>query len=242
MDRPGKISKACEPCRRRKIRCNGQQPCQLCQQTPAQCTYRAKARDRTSARQRAAALDNSNETNESAPTRSQPLPSPPAVRTPRDHNTPADPEVYRGIKATHHHGPDSSECAQLFYGPSSNFAFLQQLHKSILDYGRTRQPDGHGDHEGLEGLDMFVQRSIFFGTPSTFDATQSVSSLSSADALSPARAAVFLDKFKTVSSHLFPLFTHDELKCSITSIPKKVESLQLKSLQAARRGLLYWQF
>jgi len=58
---------------------------------------------------------------------------------------------------------------------------------------------------------MFVQRSIFFGTPSTFDATQSVSSLSSADALSPARAAVFLDKFKIVSSHLFPLFTDDEL-------------------------------
>jgi hypothetical protein len=214
MDRPGKISKACEPCRRRKIRCNGQQPCLLCQQTPAQCTYRAKARDRASARQRAAALGDSNENNGSTPTRSQPqLPSatPPATHTPRDHNTPADPEVYRGITATHHHGLDSGECAQLFYGPSSNFAFLQQLHKSILDYGRTRQPAGNGDHEGLEGLDMFVQRSIFFGTPSTFDATQSVSSLTSADALSPSRAAVFLDKFKTVSSHLFPLFADVEL-------------------------------
>jgi hypothetical protein len=215
MDRQGKISKACEPCRRRKIRCNGQQPCLLCQQTPVQCTYRAKARDRASTRQRAAAaaIGNINE-NGSTPTRSQPpLPSatPPAAHTPKDHNTPADPEVYRGITATHHHGPDSGECAQLFYGPSSNFAFLQQLHKSILDYGRTRQPDGHGDHEGLEGLDTFVQRSIFFGTPSTYDATLSGSSLSSADALSPARAAVFLDKFKTVSSHLFPLFTDVEL-------------------------------
>jgi len=120
----------------------------------------------------------------------------------------ADPEVYRGITATINHGPNSGECAQLFYGPSSNFAFLQQLHKSILDYGRIRQPDGHGDHEGSEGLDMFVQRSIFFGTPPNFDAMQSDRS---AETLTPARAAVFLEKFKTVSSHLFPLFTEVEL-------------------------------
>ena len=210
MDRPGKISKACEPCRRRKIRCNGQQPCQLCQQSPAHCTYREKARHRVSARQRAA-LDNNNGNDGSTPT--QPLPSAasPAVHRPRDHNTPADPEVYRGITATHHHGPDSGECAQLFYGPSSNFAFLQQLHKSILDYGRTRQPDGHGDHEGGEGLDMFVQRSIFFGTPPTFDVTQATRSFPPTDIVSADRAAVFLDKFKTVSSHLFPLFTEAEL-------------------------------
>jgi hypothetical protein len=144
----------------------------------------------------------------------------PATRTPReDHNTPADPEVYRGITATHHHhhGPDSGECAQLFYGPSSNFAFLQQLHKSILDYGRIldhgrmRQPDGPGDHEGSEGLDMFVQRSIFFGTPPTFDVTQSIRSSPPTEIVSADRAAVFLEKFKTVSSHLFPLFTEAEL-------------------------------
>jgi hypothetical protein len=213
MDRPGKISKACEPCRRRKIRCNGQQPCQLCQQTPAQCVYRAKARHRASARQRATLDNNNNNDNDESTTPTQPLPSAasPVAHTPRDHNTPADPEVYRGITATHHHGPDSSECAQLFYGPSSNFAFLQQLHKSILEYGRTRKPDGHGDHEGGEGLDMFVQRSIFFGTPPTFDATQSARSSPPVDTLSPARAAVFLNKFKTVSSHLFPLFTDVEL-------------------------------
>lgn len=207
MDRPGKISKACEPCRRRKIRCNGQQPCQLCQQSPANCTYRAKARDRASARQRAL--------NGSTPTQLQPGPSatsPASTHTPKDNNTPADPEVYRGITATHHHhGHDSGECAQLFYGPSSNFAFLQQLHKGILDYGRIRQPDGHGDHEGSEGLDMFVQRSIFFGTPPTFDATQSQRSFPPTEIVSADRAALFLEKYKTVSSHLFPLFTETEL-------------------------------
>lgn len=55
---------------------------------------------------------------------------------------------------------------------------------------------------------MFVQRSIFFGTPSSFDAAQSARST---DTLTPARAALFLEKFKTVSSHLFPLFTEAEL-------------------------------
>lgn len=209
MDRPGKISKACEPCRRRKIRCNGQQPCQLCQQTPANCVYRAKARHRMSARQKAA-LDNNDTNTPTTPLLSTTPPA--ATSTPRDNNTPADPEVYRGITATHyHHGPDSGECAQLFYGPSSNFAFLQQLHKGILDYGRIRQPDGHGDHEGGAGLDMFVQRSIFFGTATTLDTVQSARSFPPTEIVSAARAALFLEKFKAVSSHLFPLFTETEL-------------------------------
>jgi len=58
---------------------------------------------------------------------------------------------------------------------------------------------------------MFVQRSIFFGTPPTFDATQSQRSFPPTEIVSADRAALFLEKYKTVSSHLFPLFTETEL-------------------------------
>lgn len=168
MDRLGtKISKACEPCRRRKIKCNGQQPCALCQQHPAHCQYRAKARDRTSARQRAS-RDSTVHAEENIPADLQTArtESPLSAPTTRDNHQPADPEVYRGVTATHTQDTNAGECAQLFYGPSSNFAFLQQLHKGVLHHGLKRSSDGHDDHEGGAGLDMFVQRSIFFGTPS----------------------------------------------------------------------------
>lgn len=212
MERLGtKISKACEPCRRRKIRCNGQQPCGLCQQHPDLCVYRAKARDRASARQKA--TRNDDQTSLSAESQTIHSTSPPTAslgQTPRDHQ-PTDPEVYRGVTATHSQGVNTGECAQLFYGPSSNFAFLQQLHKGVLHHGLKRPPEGNDDHEGSAGLDMFVQRSIFFGTPSTLGAGYSASPCPPTNIVSLTQATLFLEKFKISSFHLLPMITESEL-------------------------------
>lgn len=49
-----KNPKACEPCRRRKVRCNGQTPCNRCDRKPGDCVYRLRTRIRKSAAQRAA--------------------------------------------------------------------------------------------------------------------------------------------------------------------------------------------
>ncbi|EEY16575.1 copper amine oxidase [Verticillium alfalfae VaMs.102] len=45
-----KIGKACEPCRRRKVKCDGAQPCSQigCQKNPSQCIYRDRTRIRRS--------------------------------------------------------------------------------------------------------------------------------------------------------------------------------------------------
>jgi hypothetical protein len=40
------ISKACEPCGKRKIKCDGQTVCNGCQKDPSACVYRPKARIR----------------------------------------------------------------------------------------------------------------------------------------------------------------------------------------------------
>lgn len=34
-----KSSRACAPCRKRKVKCNGQQPCDRCSKTEAACVY-----------------------------------------------------------------------------------------------------------------------------------------------------------------------------------------------------------
>lgn len=236
MERIGtKISKACEPCRRRKIKCNGEQPCGLCQQHPAQCSYRAKARDRASAtRQRASRVNDQatprvdNQTNATIGVLSNnlevPLPS-------RDYQ-PTDPEVYRGITATHTHGPNACECAQLFYGPSSNFAFLQQLHKGVL-HGLKRLPEGGvDDHEGSAGLDMFVQRSIFFGTPSTLGTGHPARPRQPTEIVSAAQATIFLGKFKVASFHLLPMFTEVELDQMLHDLYRPDNPTALRSQEA----------
>jgi hypothetical protein len=228
MERIGtKISKACEPCRRRKIKCNGEQPCGLCQQHPAHCLYRAKARDRASARQRASRTNGqTNATTEGHIVNSEvPL-------TPRDYQ-PTDPEVYRGITATHtQQGPNAGECAQLFYGPSSNFAFLQQLHKGVLHHGLNRLPEGNDDHEGSAGLDMFVQRSIFFGTPSTLGTGHPARPRQPTEIVSAAQATIFLGKFKAASFHLLPMFTEAELNQMLHDLYRPDNPTALRSQEA----------
>lgn len=39
-------------------------------------------------------------------------------------------ELDRGLTAVHHPGMEDS--TQLFYGPTSNFAFIQQIHRGVL--------------------------------------------------------------------------------------------------------------
>jgi hypothetical protein len=233
MDRFGsKISKACEPCRRRKIKCNGEQPCGLCRQHPAHCQYRAKARDRTSARQRASRTSSHVDVSLATELQTASSENPPTASTPRENHQPADPEVYRGITATHTQGPNAGECAQLFYGPSSNFAFLQQLHKGVLHHGLKRTSDGHDDQEGNAGLDMFVQRSIFFGTPSLLGAGHSARPCRPTEIVSATQATRFLDKFKVASYHLVPMFTENELDQMLNDLYQQDSHLTLRSQEA----------
>src|SRR5690554_1035830 len=46
-----RISKACEDCRARKIRCDGQLPCSRCKMRGLDCVYRDKPRNRQRASQ-----------------------------------------------------------------------------------------------------------------------------------------------------------------------------------------------
>ncbi|PCG98937.1 Transcription factor [Penicillium occitanis (nom. inval.)] len=96
--------------------------------------------------------------------------------------------------------------SQLFYGPSSNFAFLQQLHRSILL--RSQQSHGYSQdfHESGRGLDMFMQRNVFFGVPLRAEPGNTPLSDIQSQMMPKTLATAFLDNFKTSSLHILPFF------------------------------------
>ncbi|KUI62886.1 hypothetical protein VP1G_10012 [Cytospora mali] len=123
----------------------------------------------------------------------------------------SDSAIYQGIAAVHE-DIESTENSRLFYGPASQFAFLQQVHRGILS---STGPHGHPDREvqeGGPGLDLFLQRSFFFGTASRVDASvfyRPASTLLPEVCL--AQATLFLRMFKSWSSHILSFFSDTEL-------------------------------
>ncbi|KAI7209835.1 hypothetical protein KC333_g8545 [Hortaea werneckii] len=139
--RGANISKACEQCRRRKIRCSGGQPCVYCQdRAPRDCLYRVKNRDRP--RKVTAEQRQSSPAQENASSSSRR----------EDQNTDRPEELDRGLTAVHHPGMEDS--TQLFYGPTSNFAFIQQIHRGVLLKAAEKQASNSSKqtNEGVEPL------------------------------------------------------------------------------------------
>ncbi|RKK09284.1 hypothetical protein BFJ66_g15253 [Fusarium oxysporum f. sp. cepae] len=227
----GRICRACEPCRHRKIRCNGERPCQhaYCQAHVSECRYRAKARIRGSLKaiiSHSTGANNLTQSDISSRPETIDLPadvglagSPelePRAPKPRPRvKSSASPEhnVHNSVTATHT-APTATDSSQLFYGASSNFAFLHQVHRGILQNAPSQDhPRNREVQEGGPSLDMFMQRTLFFGTPSRIDANVTLPYGSLQD-IPQALARVFLDQFKDVCLFRLPFLT-----------PVKLESL-----------------
>ncbi|TDZ74802.1 putative transcriptional regulatory protein [Colletotrichum trifolii] len=207
-----KIPKACEPCRRRKIKCSGEKPCQHCDAKPSDCIYRLKPRVRLSAKQtRTAAAGTGAEQNGPTPVPSG-MPDDGAAaaasgRSAEEHQQhAAQTEVYHSVAATHH-APKSTDSSQLYYGPSSNSAFLQQIHRGLLS-GQYSQTHGRDVQEGGPGLDMFMQRNIFFGMPLKVRMEPCQNSICP---VTLEQAAEFVEQFKKTHLPTVPFFTSAEL-------------------------------
>lgn len=224
-----KNPKACEPCRRRKIRCDGKTPCNRCDKNPEDCTYRLRTRVRKTAAEKAAAARAAASDGRDAgdlARASMPLPAPGGSTIPqlslqaqgtegvRPDLGPAYSNVYQGVAAVPEQqgtGREWAENGRLFYGPSSQFAFLQQLHRGIISSSQPGQADKEVQ-EGGAGLDLFLQRSFFFGTASRIDHGSLLGSPNSLFALVPIeQARIFLDNFKVWSLQLLPFFSNVEL-------------------------------
>jgi hypothetical protein len=161
---PGRLrtSKACEECRKRKIKCTGQPPtpCDYCRQKRLHCVYRSQTR----IRRRGTAHHNvpprfqcSNSSNIAH-----------AFEPELGVTSPIEETVYAGVSATYADSP--SRTLQLYYGPSSNFPMIQHIHQRLSAHKREEdggagkvEEDPKAIEEVDEGLERFQYRGIFFG-------------------------------------------------------------------------------
>lgn len=114
----------------------------------------------------------------------------------------------------------NSDRIQIFYGPSSNFAFLQQLHRIILSSHASGATSLEGPQRGDLGLDVFMQRDVFFGVPSLMTSQMQLdrAQQSRLDALiSQPVAEQFLENFKFGSLHLLPFIKSASLSVLLSS-------------------------
>jgi len=173
MERPKwRISKACQECRAKKIRCDGGEPCHRCELRAVDCVYRSKARNRArKGTPVAAAAHQRHDDGGGALNRAPQQQQPSDEDEHHDHDQDQDQDQDHGsrglqnhsVAATHRASP--SMLLQLYYGPSSNFSVLNFIDQQIEG---TRPGSGHNGpqrevHEMGPGLDRFNLRWLYFG-------------------------------------------------------------------------------
>ncbi|KAJ6115455.1 hypothetical protein N7486_001233 [Penicillium sp. IBT 16267x] len=154
-----RIPKACQECRKRKIRCNGLNPCKTCQQRETPCVYRDFIRHRRK----------KNEYRGARSERQVHQPSPDSTtQPPRPRSSSVMNNFPTSVSATHMASPSCQ--MQLYYGPTSHFALMQHIYRDLIANPTPHPGPSSGVDEAGAGLDLFSFRRIFFGTPDTPDA------------------------------------------------------------------------
>ncbi|KAJ5999577.1 hypothetical protein N7451_007387 [Penicillium sp. IBT 35674x] len=154
-----RIPKACQECRKRKIRCNGLNPCKTCQQRETPCVYRDFIRHRRK----------KNEYREAHSNRLARRASPDSTTQPsRPRSSSIMNNFPNSVSATHMASPSCQ--MQLYYGPTSHFALMQHIYRDLIANPTAHPAPSTGVDEAGAGLDLFSFRRIFFGTPDTQDA------------------------------------------------------------------------
>lgn len=204
-----RTAKACQECRKRKIKCNGVEPCKTCQLRNTPCIYRDIVRQRKR-KQRDRPSDNDGV--------SQSTTQAPRPDSSARHQSPGLPHkpsgkytFYNSVSATHMASPSCK--VQLYYGPTAHFALMQQVYRDLMSNqaAQAEEPQGEVEEAGA-GLDLFSFRRIFFGTPSEapdLNKSASMSGLPTTMFLSYGLANVFLQRFLSTLFALMPVRSKD---------------------------------
>jgi hypothetical protein len=200
-------AKACEPCRLRKIRCEGARPCSHCEARQTECVYREYVRKR----KRVTQSSNSTAPSPASPESSH-LPNNGDDQDAEGTRT----HVHQSVSATDTHPLFGS--SQLYYGASSNFAFHQQIHGSILRRSQLGSPLFEQTHEGPAGFEVSLQRNFFFGIESSTNPRTSLAGNGSANEPTLPQALCFLEDFKITTLQILPFFSQSELDILVHSL------------------------
>lgn len=156
-------------CRRRKQKCNGLTPCDVCSRRGSQCRYRGFLRNRAT-RALIAQRRSQNSPPQQELSDSHNADAHAAERESTDVDdgnrpVPHQERIFNNVRATYA-APESPSCLlQLYYGPSSNFSFLQHIH-SHLTARRASQSISDDNNDGDQGIDRFKYKGIVFGSAS----------------------------------------------------------------------------
>ena len=148
-----RIPKACQECRQRKIKCNGENPCKTCQLRRAPCVYREVIRQRKK-------KDHGQRSNEQrampdAPPRPDPLQS---------HREEPSLSFDNNVAVSATHMTSSTNKIQLYYGSTSHFALAQEIYRDLTSHPSRQDdlgphPRGRVEEAGA-GLDMLSLNKI----------------------------------------------------------------------------------
>ncbi|PWY84832.1 C6 zinc finger domain protein [Aspergillus heteromorphus CBS 117.55] len=224
-----RIPKACQECRKRKIKCNGVNPCKTCQLRHTPCIYREVIRQRkkkhhypeSSASDALASNNGASRPDYSGPSPHSPGPTdhhhhqhhqqqPPAPLT-RRRNPSVSLTFNNSVSATHMASPSCK--VQLYYGSTSHFALMHEIYRGLVSNNQSAEPqEPQGEvEEASAGLDMFSFRRIFFGTQAESHDPNKVPNGPDAQVLFlPYELAKdFLHRFLATLYHMVPFWPKD---------------------------------
>lgn len=187
-----RISKACQQCRRRKIRCDGGEPCLHCKQKNLECEYRGFVRQRKRKHELLSKNEDAGETDDgedgddvaiqdittSASARGKGVAvsrkgsrstSGPSHGAAAEGGSRRNDLVDYSVAATHIASP--SCVIQLYYGPHSNFSLMQLMYRQLVDGLGVSESNNNNTSSSRRdeveevgpGLDLFSFRRLFFG-------------------------------------------------------------------------------
>ncbi|KAI7766249.1 hypothetical protein LZL87_001362 [Fusarium oxysporum] len=224
-----RISKACQECRAKKIKCNGETPCQNCSMRNLSCVYREKARNRTrKVKPRTAAYEIIMSHDAMDSTSLEPSDEGTVPPTPNADDTASvgptgsvmDSErslTHNSVAATHRASP--SCFLQLYYGPSSNFALLNSIYHQIAGTCPNDPPSRSGIVEEVgPGLDLFSHRRLFFGDLADNQRPSSVPDDCSAMLIDPDTAHRLLERYLLTYWHGLPIMSKDHYRRRLSAL------------------------
>ncbi|KAL4932507.1 Zn(II)2Cys6 transcription factor [Aspergillus undulatus] len=236
-----RIPKACQECRQRKIKCNGENPCKTCRLRRAPCVYREVIR------QRKRKDHGQRNTEESAmsdvPARPDPLQS--------HREEPLSFSNNVAVSATHMTSPSNK--VQLYYGSTSHFALVHEIYRDLTSHPSSQVDPGPRPHGRVEeagaGLDMLSFRTIFFGIPTDRLKDPSRGPNSSDPNilfLSYELASSFLQSFFCTLYHLLPIWPTEVFQRRLGELygsrpPSRTDINQYVLLMALALGALVTQ-
>lgn len=192
--------KACQACRRHRVKCNGQTPCNNCVRRSVSCLYREALRTkRKSPNPGSLCGDTSN--------------------GPRISNMPGTglPAAQSGISESSRndelgsatHGSSTLGLLQLYYGPSSQFSFIHQIHRG---FSVPTEPRRGAVQDFTLSLGRFLQKGLFFGTGPLSNPVAGSPNPDIQQDLHPDLASSFINYFISTTRHIVPFLNESDLR------------------------------